>query len=114
MAQTVSGTNNKVVAEALSGVQRDMVRGEGLSGPMEKRPLFLPLMVQMVSVGEETGKLDSTLATVAVTYDVEADDRTTAAISLIQPIMTVGIGLAVAFIAAALVSSMYSLYGQMG
>lgn len=114
MTQAVSGTGNKVVAEALSGVQRDLVRGEGLSGPMEKRPIFLPLMVQMVSVGEETGKLDSTLSTVAVTYDVESDDRTTAAISLIQPIMTVGIGLAVAFIAAALVSSMYSLYGQMG
>lgn len=114
ITQTVHGTNNKVVAEALAGVQRDLIRGEGLSGPMEKRSIFLPLMVQMVSVGEETGKLDNTLTTVAVTYDVEADEKTTAAVNLIQPIMTVGIGLVVAFIAVALVSSMYSMYGEGG
>jgi type IV pilus assembly protein PilC len=112
MTQTVHGTNNKVVAEALTGVQRDLVRGEGLSGPMEKRKVFLPLMTQMVSVGEETGKLDNTLSTVAETYDVEADDRTTAAVNLIQPVLTIGIGLVVAFVAVALVSSMYSLYGE--
>jgi type IV pilus assembly protein PilC len=110
MMQTIHGTNNKVVSEALQGVQRDLVRGEGLSRPMEKRHVFLPLMVQMVSVGEETGKLDTTLSTVAITYDVEADDRITSAVNLIQPALIIVIGLVVAFVAVALVSSMYSLY----
>ncbi len=113
MTQAINSTNNKVIAEALTGVQSGLIRGEGLSGPMGRRPVFLPLMVQMVGVGEETGKLDDTLATVATTYDVEADDRITNAISLIQPIVTVIIGLVIAFIAVALVSSMYSLYGQL-
>jgi len=69
-------------------------------------------MVQMVGVGEETGHLDTTLATVAQTYEVEADDRTTSAVGLIQPAITVIIGVVIAFIAISLVSAMYSIYGQ--
>jgi type IV pilus assembly protein PilC len=114
MSLVVQNTGNTVVAEALAGVQRDLMRGEGLSKPMGKRALFLPLMVQMVSVGEETGNLDATLSTVAETYEIEADDRTSAAISMIQPAMTVVIGVVIAFIALTMVTAMYSLYGQMG
>jgi type IV pilus assembly protein PilC len=112
MAQAIHGTNNKVMAEALSEVQQELIRGEGLSNPMEKRKTFLPLMVQMVRVGEETGHLDTTLSTVAQTFEVEADDRTNSAVSLIQPTITIIIGIVVAFIAISMVSAMYSIYGQ--
>jgi type IV pilus assembly protein PilC len=112
MALSVQNTNNKIVAEALTGVQQDLVRGEGLSKPMAKRSFFLPLMVQMVAVGEETGNLDNTLSTVAETYEVEADDRTSAAVGMIQPILTILIGGLIAAIAITMVSTMYSLYGQ--
>lgn len=113
MTQAVNATSNKVVSSALIEVQQELIRGEGISGPMSRRKVFLPMMVQMVGVGEETGKLDDTLSTVAHTYDMEADDRIKGAIDLIQPAMTVIIGLVVAFIAVAMVSSMYSLYGQL-
>ncbi len=85
-----------------------------MSRPMAKRKLFLPLMVQMVGVGEETGNLDNTLATVAESFEVEADDRTSSAVGLIQPAIIIIIGLLVAFIAISLVSAMYSVYGQVG
>ena len=114
MSQAIHGTKNKVITQALTEVQQELIRGEGLSKPMAKREIFLPLMVQMVGVGEETGHLDTTLATVAQTYEVEADDRTSSAVGLIQPAITVVIGLAVAFIAISLVSAMYSIYGQVG
>jgi len=114
MSQAIHGTNNKVISQALTEVQQDLIRGEGLSKPMAKREVFLPLMVQMTSVGEETGHLDTTLATVAETYEVEADDRTSSAVGLIQPAITVVIGLVVALIAISLVSAMYSIYGQVG
>jgi len=91
-----------------------LIRGEGLSRPMAKRELFLPLMVQMVGVGEETGNLDNTLATVAESYEVEADDRTSSAVGLIQPAMIVIIALVIGFIAVSLVSAMYSIYSQLG
>lgn len=112
MAQAIHGTNNKVIAQALTEVQQELIRGEGLSKPMNRRKVFLPLMVQMVRVGEETGHLDTTLATVAQTYEVEADDRTNSAVGLIQPTITIIIGLIIAFIAISLVSAMYSIYGQ--
>jgi type IV pilus assembly protein PilC len=112
MTQAAHGTNNKVIREALTEVQQELIRGEGLSKPMSKRKLFLPLMVQMAGVGEETGNLDNTLATVAQSYEVEADDRTSSAVGLIQPAITIIIGVLVAFLAIALVSAMYSIYGQ--
>lgn len=113
MSLAIQGSNNKAVTEALTGVQHDLIRGEGLSKPMGKRPIFLPLMVQMVGVGEETGNLDNTLATVAESYEIEADDRTSSAVGLIQPIITLVIGLVIGFIALTLVSSMYSMYPEL-
>ena len=114
LTMATHGSNNKVVVEALTGVHEDMIRGEGLSQPMAKRNVFLPLMVQMVGVGEETGNLDNTLATVASNFEIEASDKTDSAVGLIQPAMTITIGIVVAFIALSLVSAMYSIYGQAG
>lgn len=114
MTLAINGSNNKVMIEALTEVQQELIRGEGLSRPMEKREIFLPMMVQMVGVGEETGNLDNTLITVAKGFEAEADDRTNVAVGLIQPTMTVILGAVVAFIALALVSAMYAVYGQVG
>ena len=113
MAIAIHSSNNKFVAENLTGVQQELIRGEGLSQPMVKRKLFLPLMTQMVKVGEETGNLENTLNTVADNFDMEANDKTKAAVGLIQPIMTLVIGGIVGFVVLAMMSAMYSLYGQM-
>jgi len=109
-----NSSDNKVIAQNITEVQQELIRGEGLSGPMAKRKVFLPLMTQMVKVGEETGNLDQTLTTVAISFETEADDKTNAAVGLIQPAMTIFIGLIIAFVALTLVSSMYSVYGQIG
>ncbi len=108
------GTNNRIMADALSEVRMEMIKGEGLSRPMARRSVFLPLMVQMVGVGEQTGNLDDALTTVAESYEMESDDRTSAAVGLIQPVMTVGIGVVIAIIAVSMLSAMYSIYGQVG
>ncbi|MDD4858659.1 MAG: type II secretion system F family protein [Dehalococcoidales bacterium] len=113
MPLVIQGTNNKAMAKALVDVQQDMLKGEGLSQPMSKNPLFLPMMVQMVKVGEETGNLDATLLAVAKTYETETEDRTRSLIALIQPAMTLAIAVVVGVIALSLVSAMYSMYGQM-
>ena len=109
----INSTTNKVMVEAFTGVQTELLRGEGLSRPMSKRKVFLPLMVQMTSVGEETGNLDKTLATVAESYEVESEDKTSTAVEMIQPVMTIIIGLVVAFIAVSLITAMYSIYDQL-
>jgi len=114
LAMTIHSSTNTFVVENLTGVQQDLVRGEGLSKPMAKREVFLPLMTQMVKIGEESGKLENTLLTVAEDFEVEADDKTKSAMALIQPAITVILGLVVGFVVLAMFSAMYSLYGQLG
>jgi type IV pilus assembly protein PilC len=79
---------------------------------MSKNRLFLPMMVQMVKVGEETGSLDTSLQAVAQNYETEAQDKTKALIAMIQPMMTIVIAGIVGVIALSMVSAMYSMYGQ--
>jgi len=112
MSLVIHGSSNKAMVAALTEVQQELIRGQGLSKPMGNNKLFLPLMVQMVGVGEETGNLDNTLTTVAQSYEVEADDRTSSAVGLIQPAMIIGIAVVIGFIAVSLLSAMYSIYGQ--
>jgi len=70
-------------------------------------------MTQMVKVGEETGNLESTLVTVAESFETEANDKTNAAIGLIQPVITVFLGLVIGFVVLAMLSAMYSVYSQL-
>jgi len=107
----IQSSRNQAISQALVEVQQDMIKGEGISRPMAKNKLFLPMMVQMVRVGEETGNLDVTLLAVARSYETETEDRTRSLIALIQPAMTLVIGVVIALIAFSLVSAMYSMYG---
>ena len=111
MPMLIRSSNNEVLSEALSDVQKDMLKGEGLSKPMSKNKLFLPMMVQMIKVGEETGNLEVTLLAIANSYEVEAEDRIRNLIALLPPVMTLVIGGVVGLIAITLMSAMTSMYG---
>ncbi|MFC1862106.1 type II secretion system F family protein [Chloroflexota bacterium] len=112
MSLIIIGSGNKALTEALIEVQEEMIKGEGLSRPMSKNKLFLPMMVQMIKVGEETGGLDVTLQAVARSYEAEAEDKMRSFISLIQPAMTIAIGGVVGLIAVTLMSAMTAMYGE--
>ncbi len=114
ITMAIQSSSNKAVVQALTEVQQELLRGEGLSKPMSTRPLFLPLMVAMTAVGEETGNLSNTLTTVAESFEAESEDKTSSAIALLQPALTIGMAVIVGFIAVAMVSAMYSIYGQLG
>jgi len=113
LAVTVRSITNKAINQGLIEVQQDLIRGEGLSQPMAKSEFFLPLMTQMVKIGEETGNLENTLHTVAESFEAEADDKTNSAVGLIQPVITVILGLVVAFVVLAMFSALYSVYNQL-
>jgi type IV pilus assembly protein PilC len=110
MSLAIKSSGNRVMAKALSDVRQDMIKGEGLSGPMAKTKLFLPMMVQMVKVGEESGNLDVTLQAVAQSYEAEAEDKIRSVIGLIQPTMTILIGGIVGLIALTMTSAMTAMY----
>jgi type IV pilus assembly protein PilC len=104
---------NRVLARALTDVRQEMLQGQGLARPMSQRPIFPPLMVQMASVGENTGNLDSTMDTVATSYSMEADDKTAAMTGLITPITGVLMGGLVGFLAMAMMQTMYGMMGSL-
>jgi type IV pilus assembly protein PilC len=90
-----------------------MTGGDGFAGPLARTRVFPPMMTQMVRVGEETGTLDAYLEQAADFYEEELEYRIRAMTSLIEPIMTVGVGLVVGFIAVSLISAMYGLIGAL-
>ncbi len=104
---------NRVLAKALTDVRQEMLQGQGLAKPMSQRSIFPPLMVQMASVGENTGNLDSTMDTVAASYGMEADDKTSAMTGLITPISGILIGGFVGFLAMAMMQTMYGMMGSL-
>ena len=106
-------SNNKVIQEALDKINQGLILGEGLSDPMSRIDIFPPLLVQMVSVGEESNTLDFTMGVVADFYEVTAEEKTTAMVGMLGPLSTVGIALMVGLIALSVLMPMYSLMGTL-
>jgi type IV pilus assembly protein PilC len=111
---TAESSGNKVISNALMGVEEDIIKGEALAAAMRKWPEFLPLMVEMTKVGEETGNLDNTLSIVADSFEIEAADKLTAVLGMIEPAMTIVIGLAVGFLALSIFVPIYSSLSLVG
>jgi type IV pilus assembly protein PilC len=114
MALTIQATGNRVVARALSEVEHGMLRGQGMAKPMSNNHIFLPMMVQMTKVGEETGSLDDSLIMVAENFEIEADRRTQTLLGMIEPVMTIAMGLGVGFLAMAVFMPIYSSLSLVG
>lgn len=114
MTLTAQASGNRVIASALNGVEQDMLNGEGLSRPLRRRKVFLPLMVEMSKVGEETGNLDEVLIVVAQNYEIDADSRVQTLLSMVEPAMTIMVGLGVGFLALSIFLPMYSSLSLVG
>jgi len=104
-------SNNRVIRDALNQVNGGLILGEGLSEPMSHIAIFPPLLVQMVSVGEESNTLDFTMGVVADFYETTAEEKTAAMVGMISPLSTAFIGLLVGFIAISVLMPMYTLTG---
>jgi len=107
----IQAMGNRIVRQALKDIREELVQGQGLSQPMAEIDLFPRLMVEMVVVGEKTGNLDSTMATLARYYEQRVDQRINTLVSMIEPILTLAIGLVVAFIALSVIMPLYSIMG---
>jgi type IV pilus assembly protein PilC len=83
---------NEVVAVAIRDTQGAVKRGDTLARPLEQHEVFPPMVVQMISVGEETGAIDEMLDKIADFYDSEVAATVDALASLIEPLMMLGIG----------------------
>lgn len=113
MEIAIQTNRNRVIRQALSNVRDRLVQGEGLSQPLGEIKMFPPLLVEMVIVGEKTGTMDNTLATLADFYEKKVDRRIDALISMIEPALTAVIGVVVIFIALSMITPLYSILKSM-
>ncbi len=102
-------SGNHVVATAVRDTQNAVKRGEPLSRKLEDHPVFPPMVVQMMAVGEETGALDEMLDKIADFYDQEVEATVDALTSLIEPLLIVVMGIAVGGMVIALYMPMFNI-----
>ncbi len=85
-------SGNTVIEESMVDVKESVRNGETIARPLSRVPVFPPMVTQMISIGEETGALDSMLNKVADFYEDEVDAAVKSLTSIIEPIMMIFIG----------------------
>jgi type IV pilus assembly protein PilC len=109
-----SVVNNGVYEEAMLSVAKYVERGVPLSVQLMKEPVFPQLIGQMAAVGEETGQLDQVLAKISDYYKESTDQMIKTISSLVEPIILVLMGAAVAFLVFAVLVPIYSVSQMTG
>jgi general secretion pathway protein F len=104
---------NVVIREAIEGAKKAVTEGESLATTLRKSGQFPPTMIHMVAVGERAGQLEAMLERVADTYESEVDIKLGRLASLLEPLMLVIMGGAVAFIVFSILQPIMDL-GQLG
>jgi len=103
---------NAVINEAMGQVYASVKRGGSLAGPMATHAIFPPMVEHMVSVGEESGQLETMLAKIADFYEAEVDARIKSLTALIEPLMIIFVGGVVGFIVISMYLPIFSIYNN--
>jgi type IV pilus assembly protein PilC len=99
---TARSAGNRVVEKAVLGARQHVTAGGTLAEPLKQTPVFPPMVVHMISVGENTGALDAMLSKIADFYDDEVDAAVSALTSLLEPMMICFLGVVVGGIVVAM------------
>jgi len=102
-------SGNEVIARAMMDIHASIREGETVSEPMRQHPVFPPLVVHMIAVGEETGAIDQMLVKVAEAYEREVDSTVEGLTSLLEPLLIVMLGVIIGFIVIALYLPLFKI-----
>ncbi|MCX7626568.1 MAG: type II secretion system inner membrane protein GspF [Candidatus Sumerlaeaceae bacterium] len=100
---------NTVVADEVAKIPEHVTQGEGVAGPLKKSKVFPPVVVNMIAIGEETGRLDDVLLKVARSYELEVERSVKTLTSLIEPLIILAMGVVVGFIVIAMLLPIFSI-----
>jgi type IV pilus assembly protein PilC len=100
---TAKTAGNRVVHDAIMESRASIAGGDTIAQPLKKSGVFPPMVISMISVGEQTGGLDEMLSKIADFYDEEVDAAVSNLLSLLEPVMIVFLGVVV----GGMVVSMY-------
>ncbi|MFH1867728.1 MAG: type II secretion system F family protein [Candidatus Omnitrophota bacterium] len=107
LVATVVG--NSIISAGIRNIKEGVNKGSGLAEPMKISKLFTPMVIHMVAIGEETGKLDELLAKVAEHYDKQTDYAIKGLTALIEPMLILVLGTILLFVALALFLPLWNL-----
>jgi type IV pilus assembly protein PilC len=105
-------TGNEVYAEGLRYAADRVEKGFPLSESLEENPHFPLIVSQMVSTGEETGKIDVVMQDVAHYFSVQAEEKVKTLTSAIEPLIMIVLGVGVGFLVIAIILPIYNLTSQ--
>lgn len=111
---TAATAGNIVIKEAVDKTRASIREGESIAEPLKQSQVFPPMVVQMISVGEETGELDKMLMKIAEFYDTEVDNAVKGLTSVIEPIVIVFMGVVIGGIVLAVFMPMLKLVNNVG
>jgi general secretion pathway protein F len=100
---------NQVIHRAVTETQVGVREGAGMAGPLGRSGAFPPLALQMIAVGEDTGKLDEMLLTTADYFDREVRNEVKRLTSLLEPVMILVMGLVVGFMVISMLMAVFSI-----
>jgi len=100
---------NQVIGRALGEVEVGVREGAGVADPLARSGVFPPLAIQMIAVGEETGRLDELLLRVADHFDRDVRVQIQQFTRLLEPVLILVMGLGVGFIVISMLSAIFSV-----
>lgn len=109
LSVTEKTVTNKVITRIIQNIRDAITEGESLAEPFRVSGVFPPMVIQMVSAGEKTGKLDQMLSDVATFYDQEVEYTVRNITTVLEPLLLLGMGVMVAFIALSVLLPIFNL-----
>ncbi|HWG36069.1 MAG TPA: type II secretion system F family protein [Gemmatimonadaceae bacterium] len=92
---TAKTAGNRVIQDAIMASRASIAGGDTIAQPLAKSKVFPPMVISMISVGEQTGGLDEMLSKIADFYDEEVDAAVTGLLAALEPLMIVFLGVVV-------------------
>ena len=107
---TANTSSNLLISEDIEVAVKGVVEGNRLADGLKKSPWFPKMLLEMVTVGEETGKLEDTLIVVSDYYTQEVDGAVKKALEILNPCITVVLALLVVFILLSVYLPIFGMY----
>jgi len=109
---TARTSGNSIVEDAIMATRKSIEEGRTIAQPLEETDVFPPMVIQMISVGEQTGALDAMLSKIADFYEDEVDEAVENLMALLEPVMILFLGVMIGGIVISMYMPMFSLIGK--
>ena len=109
LAVTENTLNSQVIITIIKDLRSSIMEGQSISDQLKLSGVFPPMVIQMISAGEQTGKLDDMLMEVADFYDIEVDYEIRNLTTLLEPLLLVAMGCMILFMALAVLKPIFNL-----